>query len=826
MKKKFPAWPELLFLVIVLLCSQIQAQGAPSQENQSQKARYLIPKQGAEETTPPAPKPKERSSYESLTENRGSFQILPNPEDEQEEQEEEEQPAPPAQQTQGPLINFNNVSITEVLKYVSRLTGKNFVYDPLELQFNITMISDSSSSLEEILAMVIQSLRAHGYLVIEEGGSYIVHTNPSVRGAAVLDEDSESIDGAQIASQVFVLQNIEAGRIAAIIKTMSSDSAIVEAVGESSIIVSDIAENIKRISIIIKELDSQTSGLEIGQYVSVNTSPATLVSLAERVVAPLASKKPLVLVPHAASNSVFIVSTPILIQRTLSVMQSVDLDKSHSGVFSKEGYKFDPEASEEARRRRARDEGEDEESTLEMLREAKLSELTEDRVRTRLLEQGLDFEFVDSLDFEQAQKILKQSQRKRYTESELPVGTVEATQFLIHRLQYRKSVDVAKALTAIAESLSGGDGNVNVNPEVANSDLIITLNSVQAVDDNNTIVFTGTRASLKKVKQLINQIDLPVRQVFIEALVLDTSLGNSLQFGVEWSGKIERTNSASQLGFRRSNSTFGTAFDAITIDDSGAFTPTALTPPGAPAGISIGNLGRKIKFLGRGFRSTGALIQALHADDETHVMLNPQIVTEHNVPAEIFVGEQTPIKGQSIANTSVGGGNTTDNLVTTNYEIQETGVSLKVTPLISSHDTVTLILEQKVSIASAEEVQAQAGAEAPPATVREARTTTRIHMPSDHFLVMSGMIRESTRLQADKIPCLGGLPLVGSLFGAQTKSYGKRNLMIFIRPIIMDTNEDIDELTRRREEILKAKSTVQSGYNKQIDDLQMMLNLR
>jgi len=818
MKKIVPVLSGILFSALFLFMgSSVYAQ----------ETRYLMPREEAQQ--PANDQEKKRSSYESLTEQRGSFQILPNPENE--EEEEEEPPQKKAEPTpQGPVINFNNVSITEVLKYVSRLTGKNFIYDPLELQFNITMISDSSSSLEEVVAMLIQSLRAHGYLMIEEGGSYIIHTNPAVRGASSIEDEHGGIDGPQIATQVFVLQNIESERVAAVIRTMASDNAIVEAVGDSSIIISDITENLRRIASIIKELDSQTSGLEIGQYVAINVSPATLVSLAERVVAPLAANKPLVLVPHAASNSVFIVSTPILIQRTLSVMQTVDLNKPRSGVLSREDLTFDPEASEEARQRRAREEGDIEDQRKER-REAELNVLSDQEIRTRLLEQGLDFEFVDTLDFDAAKRILRDTQRKQFTESELPVGTVEATQFLIHRLQYRNSADVAKALRAIAESLSGAGGagvpsGIEVNPEIAHSDLIITLNSLQAVDDNNTIVFTGTRASLKKVKQLINQIDLPVRQVFIEALILDTTLANSLQFGVEWGAKIERTNSASAANFRQPESEFGNAFDSITIDESsGAFLPPSLRPPPAPAGISIGNLGRKIKFLGRGFRSTGALIQALHNDDETHIMLNPQIVTEHNVSAEIFVGAQTPIKGQSVANTSVGGGNVTDNLVTTNYDTQETGVSLKVTPLISSHDTVTLILEQKISFTSAEQVQQQASQDAPPATVRETRTVTRIHMPSDHFLVMSGMIQDDTRLQANRIPCIGGLPFVGALFSQQRKTYGKRNLMIFIRPVIIDTAEDIDELTRHREEVLKAKSTVQSGFNKQMDDLRMLLNL-
>jgi len=790
----------------------------PSLYASADSARVLLPKtQTTDEDTSAK---RDRSTYRSITGPKGSFrQTAQNTVD-------ESQNLP--NQSQGPIINFNNVNITEVLRYVSRLTGKNFVYDPAELQFNITMISSSSTTIEEVLAMVLQSLQAHGYLIMEEGGAYVIHTNPAVRATGGLDAPEKGINGPQIATQIFVLQNMEASRVAPIIKTMCSETALVEAVSDASVIISDITENVRRIADIIKELDSQPGGLEIGQYVAVNTSPATLVSLAERLITPLAGTKPLVLVPHAASNSIFIVSTPSLIERSLSVMQSVDLNTYRSGVLSKDDLSFDPEAAEQARKQKEQERYEEQERARKK-QQSEVDLLGEEDIRSRLLERGVDSEFVNTMNLEAARQALKQVHSQHFVDGDLPSGVAESTQFLIHRLQYRRSTDVAHALRAIADSLSGGmtSGGAAgpINPELAHSDLIITLNSLQAVDDNNTIVFTGTSSSLKKIKQLISQIDLPVRQVFIEALIIDTTLANSLNFGVEWGGKLQRTNSASSINFRGPDSTFGTNFDAITFNDSGQPVPPKLTPPSAPVGLSIGNLGRKIKFLGKGFRSTGALINALQSDKETHVILNPQIVAEHNIPAEIFVGAQTPIKGQSIANTSAGGG-ITNNLVTTNYEIQETGVSLKVTPLISSHNTVTLIHEQKVSSTSSTEVNAQASSNAPPATVREARTQTRIHMPSDHFLVMSGLIQEGTDLTASRIPCLGSLPLVGTLFGTKQKALNKRNILVFIRPIIIDTEEDIDEITRNREKMFDEKSTLQQGLNKQIDTLKSMLNLR
>jgi type III secretion protein C len=776
-----------------------------------------------------------RSSYESLTEERGSFKLI---KDQKEQAEKEKlaaekaaakkaEPTPPPEEplqepktAEGPLINFNNVSITEVLKYASRLTGKNFLYDPQELQFSITMISDSPTSVEEVMAMLIQSLRVHGLSLIEEGDAFVIHTNPSVRAVGALD-DHKGIEGPQIATQVFVLQNNDAERCAAVVKTMVSEGSIVEAVGDSKLIVSDVTENLRRIADVIKQLEAQSGSLEIGQYVAVNLAPSDLINICQRILEPLTATKPLVLVPHSASNSVFIVSTPFLIEKALSVMQTIDLNQAHSGLLSSDQLKFDPAALEKARKLRASGAA----GGVRGEAEASVDLLSPEELRKLLLEQGFQKEQIDAFTLDAARDALKRS-RKLYSENELPIGTLEGTQFHIYQLQYRKSSDIATALRAISSSLvaAPGAGADQKSLELTQTDLVVTLNSVQAVDDNNTVVFTGTRSSIERVKELIAQIDRPARQVFIEALILDTTLTNSLQFGVEWGGKLQRTNYAAQTGFFSPDSaTFSSQFNSVSFDALGQPVPVKLSPVPPPGGFSVNSIGRKIKFLGKGFRSTGALIQALHVDNEAHVIMNPKIVTEHNIAAEVFVGANVPIKGQSIANANIGG---TSSIVSTNYETQQTGVLLKVTPLISSQQTVTLIIEQRISAADATQVAAQGGQTAPPATVKEIRTITRVHLPSDHFLVMSGLIMDDTLLKANKIPCLGGLPLIGNLFGNFQKTYDKRNLMLFIRPIIIDTELEMDSITKRQEEILKQKSQVQQGWNKEVDDAKTMLNLQ
>lgn len=798
-----------LYFVLLGTSSLLNA----GEENES-NTRYLIPQ-----------KKQERSTYDTLTEERGTLKLIKEKKERAKQKEELGAAEDQKKQAQeSPTINFNNVSITEVLKYVSRLTGKNFIYDPQELQFNITMISDTPSSLEEIMAMVIQSVRVHGFTVLEEGGSYVIHTNPAVRGAGALYQKGQGINGPQLATEVFLLQNIDATRCSALIKTMISDGAIVETVGESKIIVSDYTENLKRISDVIKQLDSESEGLEIGQYVAVSASPTALAAMAERLVTPMAGQKALVLVPHPPSNSVFIVSTSFLIDKAVSVMKTIDLNEQRLGKLAaqkggagEQGRPLTPE-----------------EELLRKEEERRLQTMTDDQLRRRLIEQGLSEEEVNALTPEAAREAYKLARREFIPrESELPIGTVEATQFLIYKLQYRKNTDVTKALKSIAESLAGKQGpGGGPRGDIAQSDLVITLDSLQNVDDNNTIVFTGTKATLEKVKNLVAQIDVPVRQVFIEALVLDTTLQNSLQFGVQWGGKIQRKNLGASVGFRDPlDPAFGNAFDAVQqnngiptviTDDGVTKIINQLAPPPAGAGFSAGFLGRKIKFMGKGFRSTGALVQALQSTNETHIIMNPKIITEHNVPAEVFVGQQIPIKGQTIANSTIG---STSSVLATNYNLQEIGVSLKVTPLISSTETVTLIIDQNISTANQTQVNNQGQQNAPPATVNKARTTTRVHLPSDHFLVLSGLITEEHDLINNRIPCLGGLPLVGALFGTNTDNCEKRNLMIFMRPVIIDNEIDIDEITKNQDLLMKQKSEVQEGRYKEFDTIRAFLNL-
>ena len=723
----------------------------------------------------------------------------------------------------GPVINFNNVSIVEFLRFVSRLTGKNFIFDPEELQFPVTIISETPASLEDVMAALLQNLRIHDFELLEQGASFLIHRNKSIKSPTDLYREGGDIaQEPQLATRVFLVKYADIARAGSIIKTMTSPDAIVEVIEETKrVVVTDFATNIKKIAELIASFDSPSSGIEIGQYVIQNSTPASIISIAEQIMEPIVGTQPFNLVPHIASNSVFIISTPFFVEKALSVIQSIDTNESVSRVFAFDGLKFDSKqaqkTAEDLKRKQLL------EDTKAGFTDEEINQLTDDDVKKILSEKGYTLDQVLKMNEEQIRRVLREApgeqaqairtelRKKKLFESNLPIGRVESTKFLIHKLQYRKSMEVAKALRAIAASLSNGLGLKEQNSP--QSELVVTLNSVSTIEENNSLVFSGTSSTLSKVKDLIGQVDIPVRQVFIEVLVLDTTIKNSLNFGIEWGGKFQRHNVAGELGLTTTNSVLRTALNGVT----GPTTPTSMNPMPLSNGFSAGSIGRKIKFNGTGFISIGALINALRSDTDTNVIMNPRITTEHNVPAEIFVGEKIGIKGQSISNNNA-------DIITTNFETRDTGITLRVTPLISAHQTVTLIIDQRISSASEDQVQAQGGQNAPPATITETRTSTRVHLPSGYFIVMSGMIREQRKVTKDQIPCLGALPLIGNLFSNNGNVNDTRNLMLFIRPHIIDTDLDIEEITRKQQKIFEDKSRPSRTSRTVMDDVRDITN--
>lgn len=803
------------------------------------------------------------------------------------------------------LINFNNVSIIEYIRFISRISNKNFVFDDNDLQFNVTIISEEPTTIDNIMTALLQELRIHDLSLMEQGNNLIIHKNPRVNSVSqVVADDIGSIKtDSELVTQVFRLNTVDPDKIASVIRPLTSSGAIIDVLKETNhLVITDLSSNVAQIAKLIRSLDSPASGLVIGQYVVRTTSIDTLIPIAQKIMLPISQDQPLIMVPWTPSNSIFIVSSPYLVERTITILQHIDQNQKATKIFDLKDLKYDesllketspeenlnpaglffdnnpyepiegvstttPEEPTEAPRKTPEESGQwkldskgnwviqvktQPGQAIDQTKpppgswqiDTKGNWLFKPATTTGFKPVGEDNQklqpkgewFVNpegswEFQLEPGESItVDRLSRPSQDRVVIPPGPKTKSMFYIHKMQYRKGDMIQKALQSIADSLREDE---NFNPA-----LVHTMISVQWIEPSNSLIFTGTRESLSKIRELVDEIDVPLRQVFIEMLILETSVEDSLHYGVNWGTRFGGGNWAGAQGFNTATplnaalnttgtNSLGSALTPVVNPDGtvGVNVPTLLPDPRGlvqSTGLNMGVIGQSIvnTAMGIEFNSIGALLQALHQKSKIEIILNPKIITEDLVPAEIFVGENTSFKTQSIANDQ---GST----ITSNFEFRDVGTRLRVTPLLGNNDIITLEISQEQSQVAPPATAAQALTDATigPTTLKST-TTTRVHVPDGYFIIISGMIRDETRRDKTQVPCLGGVPLVGAAFKDKTFGDTKRNLMIFIRPQIIDTEEEIQNLTKHQQDIYKFKKQIKKDWVYETEEALDFLNLR
>lgn len=380
---------------------------------------------------------------------------------------------------------------------------------------------------------------------------------------------------------------------------------------------------------------------------------------------------------------------------------------------------------------------------------------------------------------------------------------IDNTNFLVYKLQYHKGDEIQSALRQIAKDLMAGSTQVNSN-------LLNAINSIQWIQITNSLLCSGDQETLSRLKELIKSLDIPLKQVFIEMLVIETNLLNALEFGLEWGGKYKYRNKfqGSINNITPSISTGGTNVQCsppAILNELNNYVPTVPMPTitqNIPfnCGFDLGIIGQVIKHNGETFLSLGSLLSALQTDDETSVILTPKIITQDGRTSNIFVGSNVPFVG-SFVNTN--GQNTVQ---TSNIEYRDIGLNLTITPVLGNSDVVTLDINLDRTQTITDITQSQINFSNTSANgIVTSKTTmqTTVHVPDKNFLILSGFINNSNVKSTTGIPCLGGLPLIGAAFSKDNNTANNQNIVIFLRPHIINSIDDLKRVTEDQEEAFR-----------------------
>jgi type III secretion protein C len=368
-------------------------------------------------------------------------------------------------------------------------------------------------------------------------------------------------------------------------------------------------------------------------------------------------------------------------------------------------------------------------------------------------------------------------------------GGKEKFQFSVFKLQYHSGSEIQEAIKKIAADLK--------NQPSTPQKLIDAIHSMQWVKSTNSLLCSGDKETMESLKELVDSLDIPLRQVFIEILVIETDVKKSLDFGLQWAAGGEYKG---KFGFGMGNfspdhrgSTFAHALQGI----DAVHPPSGMNQIPVGSGFDLGVIGDIIMHKGRSFLSLGSLVSALQADGDSTIVLNQKIITQDNKNSTIFVGDNIPFPGSVVQ--TIGPSQQT----TANIEYRDIGVSLSITPMLGDGDIITLDLDQEIS--EALNTPSFSSGNTTVNGIRSTKTNmvTHVHVPDKHFLVLSGMIRNTKMRHKSGIPCLGSIPWIGAAFSKTRKEDEKRNIIIFVRPHIIRSFEDYERVTQNQEEVFK-----------------------
>ena len=378
-----------------------------------------------------------------------------------------------------------------------------------------------------------------------------------------------------------------------------------------------------------------------------------------------------------------------------------------------------------------------------------------------------------------------------------------------------KNADATKLATVLRAAFGGGGGSgggVTATPQAAAlaaqggaspqatapvqaSAGPSTGGFVQADPSTNSLIITAAEPLYRQVRTMIDQLDTRRAQLYIESLIVEVSGDNAADFGFQWQGISGR---------KGDNSIFagGTSFDgppnsnSNIIDLSVAAAGGRTTAGAALAGLSNGlNVG-VLKNLGNGLYGLSAVARALQSQTNTNIVSTPNLITLDNEEAKIIVGSNVPFITGQFTNTGTA---TTSPFQT--IERKDVGITLRIRPQISEGGTIRMTIFQESS--SLSEKVAPGTSNAGPSTDKRSIESTVV-VDDGAILVLGGLIEDKFSNSKSKVPLLGDIPFLGSLFRSESRTKTRTNLMVFLRPVVMRTAEDANKLSLDRYDLMRA----------------------
>jgi general secretion pathway protein D len=643
-------------------------------------------------------------------------------------------------------LNLRDVDIRAFIQDASRATGRTFVIDS-RVNGRVTVVTERALSRSEYFEIFLSTLRANGFVAIPmaQGGYRI---QPAETAAA--QPGRIGLAGASrntFVTEVFRLKSIDsASAVETLRPLVSREGSVTANKSGNSIIVADYADNIRRVKTLLGRIDTeQATTLTIAMK---NAGAREIASSLQALMgggqgAGQGQRGAVVISPVESSNTIVLRGERSAVNRLAAMARDLDR-RADSGAEMKVYWLKNADA----------------EKLMPML-----------------------------------QQLVGQSvaapQQQAASASRINGDGAGSGQPLVN-------VTTAP-ISGGAPAAQSGEGGNNPRNRVV----------ISRFEGANAIVIAAPAEMQRSLGGVIAQLDVRRPQVLVEAIIVEISDNAAKNLGVQFllggtpnSGiPFAATNYsnaapniltiAGAVGARELNTSTTTVngTTTVTTTNNAVSDQLAQAAVGSILGASGGfggfatNIGNNGVF--------GLIINAVKRDTQSNILSTPSITTIDNQAARFLVGQEIPITtGEALSDNF-------DNRFRT-VQRQNVGISLEVRPQVNDKGEVKLFLRQEVS-----SIAGPVSASSSELILNKREFETVIVVNDGEIAAVGGLLDDNERRTIERVPGLSKLPGVGKLFRSKSRARTKTNLMVFIRPTLLRTPDEVRELAARRMESIR-----------------------
>jgi general secretion pathway protein D len=689
-------------------------------------------------------------------------------------------------------MNFQDVDIPVLAKFISEITGKNFVVDE-SVRGKVSIISPTKVTPAQAFSIFQSVLQVKGFTTVQAGPVIKIVPAREVRESAALTTSQEPDEdrGDSYVTRMIRLKNIDAASLVSVVQPMVSHDGLVAAFPEdNTLILTDNAYNIDRLLRIIGSLDVQGTHQNIEVIPLQLAFADDLASQIEKimngeggpeagggrfprpglgVVAPSAQgpSRGFKVVPEERTNSLIVLAGPVQMRTIKDLIAKLDVhpptENSRIHVYR--------------------------------LKNATAGEIVE--VLNGLLGGS---GAPSTLSPSTGRNSLGRGGSGSFGSGSLNSGfgggmggfggtsSFGTTSTSFGGSNSSFGGGMGSPMGSRGSSVGGG-GTLSASGGGASSKSPDFENVVNITGDpaTNSLIISASPQDYQTLRRVIEELDVPRIQVFVQAIIVEVSVERARDIGVNFQSA---TNiSGSTIGVGQLN--FGQL-------------QTALANPLGLTGLGIGLASGSKCTISTAVTAVGsvanggatspkvtvpcdiALMTALQTDTHSNVLSAPTLLTADNEEATIVVGENLPFVGSATATSALSG------QIFNSVDRQNVGITLDIIPQVSQGDYVRLDIYEEVSNVVAGTTNQTTNPLGPTTKIRSASTTV---MVQDHrTAVIGGLLSSESDTQRSAIPFISDIPVIGNLLSDNGNDKKKLNLLVFLTPHVIRTRDDLRSL--------------------------------